>query len=461
MLGRMISELPTLAKSAELIADGDLSPLELVDACLERIDEFEPQVRAWVSIDREGARREARRLGDLLADGKEPLSPLHGIPIGVKDIIDVAGWPTGCGSPLRGHSPATRDAPAVAALRAAGAIILGKTVTTEFACFDPPPTRNPWNAAHTPGGSSSGSAAAVATEMCLAALGTQTGGSIVRPAAYCGVAGFKPPFGEVSLEGIEPISYHLDHVGPIARRVSDLYFVWQQLAVRAADGLDAAVTRPWAERNLDYWLDCYGVNRTLFVLEGEWLDQRCHETRVVFEQSLAGLRGQFDVRPLRLPPSFGDIHARHRAIMAVDAAAHHGAEYARVPEKFSKSIAGLIEAGMKTSAITYSEAVRLQRVQRRELVSLLQSQGDLLGCLVMPSAPAPAPADLTGTGDPLFNSPWSYLGLPALTLPCGLAPNGLPCGLQFISLTAPQVFAMAGLCERVLHDYPRPPCLED
>src|SRR3954447_3644898 len=201
----MTSELPSIAKATHDIREGLLRPIDLVEHCLAQIEQLESKVKAWVLVDSAGARREAQRLAKLQEDG-EDLGPLHGIPVGIKDIIDVAGWPTKCGSPLREGHLASRDAAVVAALRKAGAIILGKTVTTEWACFDPPPTRNPWNLDHTPGGSSSGSAAAVATEMCMAALGTQTVGSIIRPAAFCGVSGLKPGFGELSMDGIAPLT---------------------------------------------------------------------------------------------------------------------------------------------------------------------------------------------------------------------------------------------------------------
>src|SRR5438045_6953120 len=187
----MMPELPSIAKAAHDMREDRLRPSELVEHCLARIEQLESDVHAWVLIDPAGARREAERLDRLANDG-DWLGPLHGIPIGIKDIIDVAGWPTKCGSPLREHHLADRDAVVVASLRKSGAILLGKTVTTEWACFDPPPTRNPWNLNRTPGGSSSGSAAAVATDMCLAALGTQTGGARIRPAAVCGVAVLTP-----------------------------------------------------------------------------------------------------------------------------------------------------------------------------------------------------------------------------------------------------------------------------
>lgn len=455
----MTQELPTIARAAEQIREGEIRPVDLVEMCLVNIERHEPAVQAWVSVDKAGAIKEAERLGRLLARGDEPTGPLFGIPLAIKDIIDVAGWPTKCGSPLRGSLPASKDAPVVAALREAGAIFLGKTVTTEFASFDPPVTKNPWNLAHTPGGSSSGSAAATAMEMCFGAIGTQTGGSIIRPASFCGVAGFKPPYGEVSLEQIEPLAFHLDHVGPIARRVSDLYLIWQQLAARASGGVEASVTRPWAEHDLDYWLECYSVYRTLFVVEGPLLNAADEQVRKVTAAALDRLKPSFEVRPLGLPKTFENVVAWHRTIMAVEAAEHHRQQFAAQPEKFGPKIAALMRDGLATSAVDYAEALRMQEVVRNELAQLLHVQGDLLGCLVMPSTTMPAP-DTSTTGGPEFNSPWSYLGLPTLTIPCGLAENGLPCGLQFIAFTSPQVFAMAGMCERILHQYARPPMLE-
>ncbi len=222
----------TIAEATPQIERGDLQPMELVEACLERIEQVDGEIRAWVVVDAEGARAAAGRLGDEVRAGNHR-GPLHGVPIGLKDIVDVEGMPTRAGSSLPDPAPAAADAPAVARLRQAGAIVLGKTVTTEFACFDPSPTRNPRNLQHTPGGSSSGSAAAVASGMCLAAIGSQTGGSITRPASYCGVAGLKPTFGRVDLTGVFPISEHLDHLGPIARSARDLAIMFSAMTGQA------------------------------------------------------------------------------------------------------------------------------------------------------------------------------------------------------------------------------------
>jgi len=451
----MMPELPSIAKAAHAMRDGALAPLDLVEHCLARIEQLEPQVKAWVMVDADGARREAERLGKL-ADDDDWLGPLHGIPIGIKDIIDVAGWPTKCGSPLRANHVAKRDAAVVTALRKAGAIILGKTVTTEWACFDPPITRNPWNLEHTPGGSSSGSSAAVAADMCLAALGTQTGGSIIRPAAFCGVTGLKPGYGELPMDGIAPLSLHLDHVGPIAHRVGDLYIVWQALAANARGSMESMFSRRWADSDLETWIDAYGLNKTLFVLEGPLLDRMTPEMRQLFDQTLGRLKSSVNLRPLPLPDSFREVLTWHRRINTAEAAAFHRATYPSRRDQYSPRIAALLDEGLALPAVDHAEALIRREELRNELAQLLHQHEDLLGCLVMPATLGPAPG-LDTTGEPTFNAPWSYIGWPSLTIPCGLAASGLPVGLQFIAVTVPQVFAMAGLCERILgfHDRPR------
>src|SRR5438067_3476735 len=219
----------TIHEAAAAIRAGSLTPVDLLEQCLERIDRYEPHVRAWVLVDRDGAREQALRLTNELKKGQNR-GPLHGIPIGVKDIIDVFDLPTGCGSKLWANSYARRDATVVQRLRQAGAVIMGKTVTTAFASFDPAVTRNPWNLERTPGGSSSGSAAAVACGMCLGALASQTGGSITRPASYCGVYSLKPTYGRVSVNGVMPLAPSMDHVGVMANSVRDLAILFGAIA---------------------------------------------------------------------------------------------------------------------------------------------------------------------------------------------------------------------------------------
>ena len=218
-----------VAEAVAAIRDRSVTAAEVVDACLARIAATDDRLLAWVEVDGDGARARARERDAAVAAGR-PVGALHGVPVGIKDIIDVAGLPTRAGAPSFAHRTPSADAPAVARLRAAGAVIVGKTHTTQFAFSDPAPTRNPWSAAHTPGGSSSGSAAAVAARHVPAAIGTQTGGSILRPAAYCGVVGIKGPHGAVPLEGIVPLAPSMDHCGSFARSVADAALVWGVLA---------------------------------------------------------------------------------------------------------------------------------------------------------------------------------------------------------------------------------------
>ena len=235
-------EMDTIAGAAKALCAGEVTSLALVERCLARIDACESRIKAWVSVDRDGARN-ARKCS-MTREPDAGVAPLHGIPLGIKDIIDMAGLPTGAGSRQMAQNVAARDATLVRKLRDAGAVFLGKTVTTQFACFDPPPTRNPWNIDRTPGGSSSGSAAAVATGMCLAAIGSQTGGSITRPATYCGVSGCKPSYGRVSLAGIVPLAPSFDHPGPIARRVSDLALLLNVIAGHDPDDPHSSIAPP-------------------------------------------------------------------------------------------------------------------------------------------------------------------------------------------------------------------------
>src|SRR5262245_54731433 len=219
----------TIHAAAEDIRRGRLSPIDLLERCLQQIDRYEPRVRAWVFVDRDGARAEARRLTDEMKRA-QVRGPLHGIPLAIKDIFDVFDWPTAAGSKLWANAVARQDSTVVRKLRQPGAGFLGKTVTTQYASFDPPVTRNPWETSRTPGGSSSGSAAALACGMCPGALGSQTGGSITRPASYCGVTGIKPTYGRVSCSGVIPLAASMDHPGAMATCVRDLAILLHVIA---------------------------------------------------------------------------------------------------------------------------------------------------------------------------------------------------------------------------------------
>lgn len=442
----------SLIETSQDIQAGRTTPTEAVERCLAAIDRFEPQVQAWVLVDADGARRAAAQLGDELAQGRSR-GPLHGIPLAIKDIVDVAGWPTRAGSPLRADHRADADATIVARLRAAGAVLLGKTVTTEFASFDPPPTRNPWNLERTPGGSSSGSAAAVALGMCLGAIGSQTGGSITRPASYCGVSGCKPTLGRVSSTGLVPLSFHLDHPGPIARTVSDLAILLD--AIAGYDPRDpASADVPTA--------DCAAACQRsapprLGVLEDFFLSGASPAVQQATRSAIAKLgKAGAAIEVVALPPEFHEVPVLHRLIMAVEAAEYHAEMFARRRDQYGPHIARLIDEGLAASAIEYATALDHRRRLRREMLSVLGG----VDALVTPATVGPAPGIET-TGDPKFNSPWSYAGLPTVSFPCGLAESdhqlgtaerGLPISLQFVGrpFDEPRLFSAAAWCEAEL-----------
>jgi Asp-tRNA(Asn)/Glu-tRNA(Gln) amidotransferase A subunit family amidase len=438
----MLPTLPSITEAQTQMKQGKLRPIDLVEHCLGRIHQFEDQIHAWVMVDEEGARGEALRLGKMLDDGQEPVGPLHGIPIGIKDIIDVAGWPTLCGSKLREGHVAEKDAAVVDKLRKAGAIVLGKTVTTEWASFDPPPTRNPWNLNHTPGGSSSGSAAAVAMEMCLAALGTQTGGSIVRPASYCGVVGLKPDFRGSNLDGIFPFSRSLDHVGPIARTVADAKVVYDVMNPEIG-GVPPEI-----------------ASHKIFFLEGGFLNQADSATRARLKETQSLLAEHLSLGTFELPAYFAEIHRLHRRIMAVEAAEVHKESYEANPDDYSPQIRTLIEEGRAASVLDYARALR----RKEQIWKLFFHDCKNLGetpVFAMASTATPAPERGT-TGDPLFNSPWSFLGVPTITIPMGTSADGLPLGLQLITFTLivwRSFFGFFQECESVIDFTSRPPIL--
>lgn len=458
----MISSLPTIAKAAEQIRTGEIRPLDLVEFCLARIEQYEDRIHAWVLVDADGARAEAQRQAELLELGLEP-GPLAGIPIGIKDIIDVAGWPTKAGSPLREGHVATTDAPLVRYLRDAGAIILGKTVTTQFASFDPPPTRNPWNVDRTPGGSSSGSAASVALGMCMAAIGSQTGGSIIRPASYCGVAGLKPTFGRVSLDGVVPLSEPLDHGGPIARCVDDLLAIFSTIG-NFVEGLHASPT-VYAFNHLAF--DPFGFEklgsepppRRFHVIESYFMENASPEVVAITRRALAKLQDAWsEEQSIKLPDSFAEVHAHHYRIMACGAAEYHRRDFAANPNAYAPNISKLIEDGLASSREDYLAALEHQRQFQAAFEGTL-SDGSIA---VMPSTATTAPSSDT-TGDPKFNSPWSYAGVPTVTIPCGIASDGMPCGLQLVGPrnSEARLLQAAAWCEERIGFQHHPPLLDE
>lgn len=439
---------------------GEISCVEILNRCFERIEEWEGRVRAWVRVDRPGAIEQAEALDRELAAGNDR-GPLHGMPFGVKDIIDVQGLPTRCGFFESDFEAAVKDADVVERLRSAGAVILGKTVTTQFAWIDPPITRNPWDLERTPGGSSSGSAAAVATGMCLGALGTQTGGSIIRPASFCGVVGYKPSSSSVSDRGIHPFSTSLDHPGPFGRTSRDVNLIAYVILDEAwkfsmelneddaEEGTSEAGPETNGEPNPNDW-DQAGPLRLL--RPKGFFDRRAEpETLAHFEETLALLKSE-GVQILEInddPFDFEGLLRHHRILMAAEAAAVHEAGFARNPDRYSPHIRALIEEGLRTPVTQF---IATQRHWQSASANLVNKLGAWFDTVVTPSTVGPAP-DPSTTGNPCFNSVWSYLGWPTLTIPSGLSKEGLPLGLQLTGQPftgVPRLFRAGEWSEHVL-----------
>jgi Asp-tRNA(Asn)/Glu-tRNA(Gln) amidotransferase A subunit family amidase len=413
----------TGGQAAQLIRDHKLSALELTRACLEQIEAAEPEVPAFAFLDPEHALGQAQALDELRKRGR-PLGPLHGVPVGVKDIIDSADMPTENGTVLHaGRRPQT-DATVVSRLRAAGAVILGKTVTTELAVYGPNQTRNPHHPEHTPGGSSSGSAAAVAARMVPLALGTQTNGSVIRPAAYCGVFGFKPSHGLISRAGILRQSPPLDTVGVMANSLPDLALLAEVLI--GYDPADPAL-RPSAQpRLLEVALQPPPVVPDLgFVRTPVW-DQAEDETRAGFDELVAALGDR--VTAVDLPEAFDQAIQLHGTIMEADLARSFAPEYQRGHDRLTARLCQMIERGQQCLAVDYNRAVDAIGWLRRALEPLFERYDALL----TPSTTGPAPHGLGSTGSPVFCTIWTLCGMPAVTLPLLQAGNGLPLGVQLV-----------------------------
>lgn len=409
--------------AARAIRDGSISSEELVEACLARIREADGSVQAWAFLDPEYAREQARER-DLRRSEGHALGPLHGVPVGIKDIIDTCDMPTEDGTALHAGRAPDRDAAVVAMLRAAGAVIMGKTVTTELATYSPGKTRNPHNPGHTPGGSSSGSAAAVAAGMVPLALGSQTNGSVIRPAAYCGVFGFKPTHGLIPRSGVLRLSRTLDHVGVFGRTLADVALVTEQAIGYDENDPD---TRPRARMPL---VSVAAEDPPLpplfgFVKTPLW-DRTAKDTREAFGE-LTELLGD-RVKEVELPKSAMSALEWHRTIMEAEMAASLVAEYDRGRNRLSKSLRAQLARGRSCSALDYQAA----RARIPQVAEGLGELFDRYDALLTPSAPGTAPRGLESTGDPAFCTIWTFCGMPALNVPLMRGANGLPLGVQLV-----------------------------
>lgn len=425
----MSSELLDLPVSSlsEMIARREISSLDIVDACLAEIAERDDVVKAWVHVAPELAREQARRL-----DSEVPRSKLHGIPIGVKDVIDTADMPTERGTPIHAHRQPSDDATCISRLRERGAIILGKTRTTEYATWTPGATTNPHNAAHTPGGSSSGSAAAVGARMVPLALGTQTVGSTIRPAAFCGVAGMKPSFGFVPMAGVNLTSQRLDTIGLFGRGVDDVALLLDQLSPTGTEATEE--TFP---------------GRVLLV-ESPWWDRADEHTREALRTAGSRLaEAGVLVEERQLPSGFADVPGMQNLMAHFDIANNLRHDYVLHSDQFSENLAARMAEGLDIGLPAYVSALRAAEQFKVELARML-GDGDVL---MMPATTGLAPKGIDWTGDPTFCQPWSLFGNPSMTVPVAWEQStGLPVGVQIVARVGADqlVLAVAKMLEDAL-----------
>jgi len=400
-----------LVSLAEALRTGELALNDYLDALEAHVEAREPDVLAL--LPEEGRFDRLRREAQELAE-HHPIPatrpPLFGLPVGVKDIIHADGFLTRAGTsvpPERLRGPQART---VTELKAAGALVLGKTVTTEFAYFAPGPTRNPHHPEHTPGGSSSGSAAAVGAQICPVALGTQTIGSVIRPAAFCGVVGYKPSYERISCEGVIPLSPSLDHVGFFTTDAAGAAWV---APVLVADWQPATIDR----------------QPVLAVPGGPYLERASQEGLAHFRATCERLAGAgYRLKAVEAMPDFDAIYERHNELVAVDAAQVHAGWYAEFGDRYHPKTVELIERGQSISAGELSAARAGREKLRAELTALMDQHG--VDLWLSPPAPGAAPRGLDSTGDPVMNLPWTHSGLPVVNLPSGTNDAGLPLGLQ-------------------------------
>jgi Asp-tRNA(Asn)/Glu-tRNA(Gln) amidotransferase A subunit family amidase len=409
--------------AARAIREGAISAEQLTEACLARVRDADREVEAWTYLDPEHALKQARARDQDRRQG-QPVGPLHGVPVGVKDIFDTSDMPTEDGSVLHAGRTPEHDATAVALLRAAGAVIMGKTVTTEFATYTPGKTRNPRNPKHTPGGSSSGSAAAVAAGMVPLALGSQTNGSVIRPAAFCGVYGFKPTHGLIPRGGVLKLSRTLDHVGVFARTLDDVALIAEQLVGHDARDAD---TRPRARVPfVDTVAQDPPLPPMLAFVKGPAWERATEEAKAAFAELVAALGDRIVEVPMP-----GNAHQAldwHRDIMEAEMAANLDLEWEKGRERISLNLRAQLERGREAKALEYQRA--------RARIPLLNEGFDEIfercSAIVTPAAPGTAPAGLEATGDPAFCTLWTLCGMPALNLPLMRGENGLPMGVQLV-----------------------------
>jgi Asp-tRNA(Asn)/Glu-tRNA(Gln) amidotransferase A subunit family amidase len=412
-------------EAARRVQEGLLTSEELVGACLERIRQTEPTVQAWAFLDEEHALNQARAADSRKLNAAEPVGPLHGVPVGIKDIIDTADMATENGTVLHSGRWPRQDAALVRMLKAAGAIIIGKTVTTECAYFHPGKTRNPWNPEHTPGGSSSGSAAAVAASMVPLAVGTQTNGSVIRPAAFCGVYGFKPSHGLIPRTGVLPLSRALDTIGVFARTLEDAALIAECLAGFDSGDPDTCLRAriPFRETLAEE----PPIPPMIGVVKTPYWDRASAEMREGFAELISTLGDRCE--EVELGPTSAEAWGWQKTIMEADMAANLEREWLRGRDKLSEPLRTLIERGREVKAVEYQRALAGSRAVMNSLDELFMERYD---ALITPAAPGSAPKGLASTGDPAFCTLWTLCGMPAISLPLLQDSAGMPMGVQLV-----------------------------
>ena len=434
----------SVVEAATQIREGLLSPVSLAESLLARIEAHDGDLQAWVTIDSDAVLAAARE-SEAEVERGGPLGPIHGVPVGLKDIFYTAGMLTACGSKVYADFVPDFDATSVAKIKAAGGLVLGKAVTTEFATSDPSPTHNPWNLDHTPGGSSSGSSAAVAARMVPAALGSQTGGSTCRPAAYNGIVGLKPTYGRISRYGVVPVSWSLDHVGILTRTVADAALMLQVLS--GEDDNDPGSLR-LPVPDFSAQMTEYDRPPRIGLVRQYYQDYAtpeiwAHTEAIANQLAEAGA----DVEEIPLPDSFARVHNFQRIVMNVDCAGFHEGNHRIRAADYGPRIRAGMEMGMIIPTATYLKAQRLRRQFRTDM-NEMASRVDVV---MTPATPAPAPRDLNTTGDAAFQVPWTAAGLPTVVVPTGLSELGMPMAVQFGGTWAQEgrVLGASQWCERV------------
>ena len=416
--------LLSASEAARLIHDGIISSEQLIDACLERIREVDDRVQAWAFLDADYARAQARAADERRLSG-QPIGALHGVPIAIKDIFDTADMPTEYGSPIYAGRTPSRDATVVSRLRAAGAVILGKTVTTEFAYFSPGKTRNPHNPEYTPGGSSSGSAAAVAAEMVPLAIGSQTNGSTIRPAAYCGVVGFKPTHGLISRYRALALSRTLDQVGLFARSIADIALLAEQLVGYDDNDPDTQPRAPIPFSQVA--AEEPPLTPTFAFIKTPVWERADDDTRAGFAEIMEQLGAQ--VEELELFPSAEKAWEWHQTIMSAEMASNFERIWKRSAAAFSDQLRSQIQLGRKVLAIDYQRALSQIAPMQESFVELFEQRYD---AILTPAAPSAAPKGINSTGDPSFCTLWTLCGMPCISLPLLESSDRLPIGVQLV-----------------------------